>query len=148
MTWRPTPYPPGTPKEKLAALRKHSTPITGSGMSEDQAMAIYRDSDAESIAIVRDWFIFENYFDHFEWPPVPDYSVVKPFKMFIGHIIADRKCRHLGLSYVTTYMRFFERKCIFTTANSTYLLLGEGHMVNDYSAVLNEPNSSCRTISF
>lgn len=146
MTRRPTPYPPGTPAEKLAAMRKHSTPIAGSGMSEEEAMAIYRDSDNESIAIVRNWFIFENHFDHFEWPQVPDYSIVKPFKMFVGHIIADRKCRDLGLSYVTTYMRFFERKCIFITANSTYLLLGEGRMVNDYSAVLNEPNSISRTL--
>lgn len=146
MTWRPTPYPPGTPSEKLAALRKHSTPIAGSGMSEQEAMKIYRNSDVESIAIVRNWFIFENYFDHFEWPPVPDYSLVKPFKMFVGHIIADRKCRDLGLSYVTTYMRFFESNNKFITANSTYLLLGEGRMVSDYSAVLNEPNSLSRTL--
>lgn len=146
MTWRPTPYPPGTPAEKLAALRKHSTPIDGSGMGEEQAMAIYRDSDAESIAIVRNWFIFENHFDHFEWPRVPDYSVVKPFKMFIGHIIADRKCRDLGLSYVTTYMRYFESSNTFITANSIYLLVGQGYMVNDYSAVLNEPNSVSRIL--
>jgi len=146
MTWRPTPYPPGTPSEKLAALRKHSTPIAGSGMSEDEAMAIYRNSDDESIAIVRDWFIFENYFDNFEWPPVPDYSIVKPFKLFVGHIIADRKCRDLGLSYVTTYMRYFESSNTFITANSIYLLVGQGYMVNDYSAVLSETNSISRTL--
>lgn len=138
MTWRPIPYPSGTTGDKLAALRKHSTPIIDSGMSEYQARRIYDESDAESVAIVRDWFIIPNDFDHFEWPPVPDYSIVKPFKLFVGGLLEDRKTRHLGDVYITTYLRFFVNNSVFITANSTYLLVGEGAIVNDYGAVLRD----------
>lgn len=140
MTWRPTPYPAGTTDEKIAALRKHSSAIAGSGMTEKQAMETYRESDVSSIAIIKDWFIFQNDFDPFEWPPVADYSIVKPFKLFTGHVLADRKCRDIGSTYVTTYMQYFESNSVFVTVNSTYLLVGQGGMVTDYNAVLREPN--------
>ena len=113
-------------------------PIPDSGMTEDQARKVYDESDAESVAIVRDWFIIPNDFDDFEWPRVPDYSIVKPFKLFVGGFLEDRKNRDLGEVYITTYLRFFVNNNAFVTANSTYLLVGEGAMVRDYGAVLRE----------
>ena len=136
MTWRPMPYPAGTPDEKIALLRKHSMPIEGSGMTEDQARSIFRDSGVEHMSIVRDWFIIPNDFDEWEWPPVPDYSIVKPFKLFCGEILEDRQKRNLGSTYITTYMRFFVNNNSFITANTTYLLVGEGGMVHDYGIAL------------
>lgn len=136
MTWRPMPYPMGNTEQKLAALRKHSTPIPDSGMSEDEARRVYAESSAGSIAIVRDWYIIPHDFDELELPRVPDYSIVKPFKLFVGGFLEDRKKRDLGEVYITTYLRFFVNNNVFITANTTYLLVGEGAIVNDYGAVL------------
>jgi len=131
-------YPGGNQEQKVAALRKHSRPIIDSGMSEDQARVIYRDSGVESMAIVRDWFVIPNDFDEWEWPPVPDYSLVKPFKLFCGEILEDRKQRDLGEVYITSYLRFFVNNNSFITANTTYLLVGEGGIVKNYNAVIEE----------
>jgi hypothetical protein len=138
MTWRPTPHPDGSQKQKVAVLRKHSQPIIDSGMSEEQARMIFRDSGVESMAVVRDWFIIAYVFDGFEWPPVPDYSIVKPFKLFCGEILEDRQKRDLGSTYITSYVRFFVNNNSFITANTTYLLVGDGGIVKDYTAVISE----------
>lgn len=138
MTWRPMLYPDGSPEQKVAILRKHSQPIIDSGMTEEQARLIYRDSGVESMAIVSDWFIIPNGFDDLELPHVPDYSIVKPFKLFVGQFLEDRKKRDLGEVYITTYLRFFVNNNAFITANTTYLLVGEGAIVHDYSDVLRE----------
>ncbi|WP_312594205.1 DUF6957 family protein [Stutzerimonas nitrititolerans] len=90
------------------------------------------------MAIVSDWFIIPNAFDSFEWPPVPDYSIVKPFKLFCGAILEDRQNLDLGEVYITSYLRFFVNNNSFITANTTYLLVGEGGIVQDYSAALME----------
>lgn len=138
MTWRPMLYPGGSTEQKVAALRKHSRPIIDSGMTEDQARLIYRDSGVESMSIVRDWFIIPNEFDGFEWPPVPDYGAVKPFKLFCGEILEDRQKRDLGEVYITSYLRFFVNNNSFITCNTTYLLVGEGGIVQNYDAVIEE----------
>lgn len=92
------------------------------------------------IAVVCDWFIIPKDYDCFEWPAVPDYNIVKPFKLFVGEIIVYRKIIDLGSPYNTSYMRFFVSNKTLVTVNSTYLLVGEGGLVEHYGAALRESN--------
>lgn len=101
-----------TASEKLEAFRRHAEMIAGSGMTEERAWKVYRDSGISEIAIARDWYIFLSSFDPMELPRVPDYSIVKPFKLFCGEIVADGRGRDLGACYITSYLRFFDGKLL------------------------------------
>lgn len=74
------------------AAASYSKPIEDSGMSEEAALRIFNASDAESIAVVRNWYILYMPFGEAH-ADSPKLRGLKPFRLTALEIIADRTGR-------------------------------------------------------
>lgn len=97
-------------------------------MTEEAAMRIYESSGAESISVVRNWYVLYTPIEEStDGPEIP--ADLKPFRLTALEVIADRKGRFSTGRLVTGPLRHFINNNTFVTTNSTYLLVGEGCMV-------------------
>lgn len=112
-------------------VARHAVAIEGSGMSEPDAMRIFRESSVESIAVVRDWYLLYIPFDEDGDRPGSS-GAVKPFRLTALEVLADKKERFGSGRLVTGYVRNFLGNHTFMTTNSTYLLVGEGSIVANH----------------
>lgn len=118
-------------EKSVASLRNRwlekSVLIEGSGMSLDDAESIFFENCNKiydkPTTIVSDWYLV-----HIETPPdaaSPGYDELKPFVVCALNVLKDT--RNLFENTVrTSQMLSFQKKSIFVTRNTVYLLVGPG----------------------